>query len=915
MRDSKTLDIFPVPTRTEAGEKKKLDTARDQARLRFDPFLPYFDTEDTEKYWVDVEVPYQQYYAYEEILAIFGDRPVGRNTILAAAEQLTSFLTSGAISRLDPIEESTRKKVLNQFEWTAQEHHTSEYDLRQSRKKSKDHSRQRWGRVVICYSHKDAEFLEAFRVHLNPWEDEDLLELWSDKKIQLNQDWHQEIQQTLESIAVAVLLVSPNFLASDYIRQYELPLLLRHCEEGHIALACLYLRHSVVADDTAATEVELSSGQHVSIKLTKYRGFNSPQDVVAALDHNGRDKLYAKVSSNLRNLVDHQVRKTARPPSNRHFELIVQLELQSDKLVRSYFYNGDRFFQNRSSWQWPNEQETGQALFETLFGPQDQYTEVLYLLFGSHAPPIRHPVRVRIQTSDPKLSELPWVYTTWEENLLFHQGWTFELIATPPQDAVGDFPDILLKAPCPVLMVAPGTGSDTLSHHRALEERLKQAWPFYHEPPQLVGSWEALENAWQRRRPRIVYYYGPAEYDGETLHLLLDTDQGDIDKRPAPDLSQIWGSDLPRIVFFNFVGDQVSTGTALSGLRAPLIITQNGTDPSEARRTALEWFHSVLEGGEETDPIWAPHQHGLRNAVAWGAYGTWRTRTANEPAKDTIARLLLDRKAQRALGQDAVNELVFSSDRRLCCVLAYGTQGNLVELFAEQLFEHLRRNVKEVAQVYRIPMRLPTTQSFDVAKVAFEMRRALGLGDKESLRAALSAGIPRSPGRARPVLLIDWGVRGTTQDNRLSITALEAWLAFCCQQLSAECPKDMRLLSCLSVQVAKERHDTLEQAVKSLRAETRFRDRAFRLELLPPLEGIGAKDLADFLDGRGNSSCPDDLISLMPDLIVKKTDGQFSDTVNLVEQAERIGWYTVYDELNAELGQSQRSLADRDELL
>jgi hypothetical protein len=135
-----------------------------------------------------------------------------------------------------------------------------------------------------------------------------------------------------------------------------------------------------------------------------------------------------------------------------------------------------------------------------------------------------------------------------------------------------------------------------------------------------------------------VYYYGPAEHDGETFHLLLDTGQGGTDKRPVADLAHIWGSDPPQIVFFNFIGNHVSAGTAFSGLHAPLIITQNGTDPSEARRTALEWFHAVLEGGEDTDTIWAIHKNGLANAVAWGAYGTWRTRTANEPTKDTIAR-------------------------------------------------------------------------------------------------------------------------------------------------------------------------------------------------------------------------------------------------------------------------------------
>ena len=768
-------------------------------------------------------------------------------------------------------------------------------------------------RVFVNYSHKDEKFLQAFRVHLKPWEEKDLLALWSDQRIEPNQDWQQEIQQALESTAVAVLLISPDFLASDYIRQHELPLLLRGCEEGHIALTCLYLRHSVVEDDDAVPKVELSSGQSISIKLSKYQGFNNPQAVVEELDINGRNKLYAKASSELKNLVARQVRKTARPPSDKRLELTVQLELQGGQLTRSYFHQYGRIPQHRSSWRTPSSNEPGPALFETLFGQQDQYKKVLSILFDSDVPPIRHPVRIRIQTNASNLAELPWVNTTWEDRSLFQNGWTFELTAPQLQDTATDFSDILLKAPCPVLMIAPGTESE--SHHRALEERLKHAWPFYHDPPQWVGSWEALENAWQRRRPRIVYYYGPAEHDGKTLHLLLDTNRGGTDKRPAVELAQIWGSDPPQIVFFNFVGDRVSTGTALSGLPAPLVITQNGTDPGEARRTALQWFHSVLEGGEETDPVWALHQHGLADAVAWGAYGTWRTRTANEPAKDTIARLLLDRKAQRALGHTAVNELVRDGDRRLCCLLAYGAEGNLVELFAEQLFEHLRRNAKEVAQVYRIPMRLPTSQFFDVAKIAFEVRRALGLSDRESFGTALAARKPRGPGRARPVFLLDWGVRGTTQDNRLSITALEAWLAFCSQQLSTECPKDIRLVSCLSVQIAKERHDTLEQTVKNLRADPRFRDRAFRLELLLPLEQIEASDLADFLDGRGNSFCPDDLISLMPELIVKKTNGQFSDIVDLVEQAERVGWYTLRDELVTEFGQSQLNATDKDKLL
>ena len=68
------------------------------------------------------------------------------------------------------------------------------------------------------------------------------------------------------------------------------------------------------------------------------------------------------------------------------------------------------------------------------------------------------------------------------------------------------------------------------------------------------------------------------------------------------------------------------------------------------------------------------------------------------------------------------------------------------------------------------------------------------------------------PGSARPVLMLDWGTRGTTEHNRLSTGALEAWLNFCCQYLAAQCPKDLRLISCLTIEIAQERHLALENA-------------------------------------------------------------------------------------------------------
>jgi hypothetical protein len=66
-------------------------------------------------YWATMQVPYQAYYNYEEILAVFGDPPQQPRTVLAAYEQLTRYLTSGEVVRLPAMPESLRERTKQRF--------------------------------------------------------------------------------------------------------------------------------------------------------------------------------------------------------------------------------------------------------------------------------------------------------------------------------------------------------------------------------------------------------------------------------------------------------------------------------------------------------------------------------------------------------------------------------------------------------------------------------------------------------------------------------------------------------------------------------------------------------------------------------------------------------------------------------
>src|SRR5262249_42105154 len=64
--------IFPILMRIEPSEKDKLDAARAHVREVF-RMLPHPSARG-EDYWSKAEVGYWPFYAFEEVLAVFGDR-------------------------------------------------------------------------------------------------------------------------------------------------------------------------------------------------------------------------------------------------------------------------------------------------------------------------------------------------------------------------------------------------------------------------------------------------------------------------------------------------------------------------------------------------------------------------------------------------------------------------------------------------------------------------------------------------------------------------------------------------------------------------------------------------------------------------------------------------------------------------
>jgi GTPase SAR1 family protein len=97
-------------------------------------------------------------------------------------------------------------------------------------------------KIFFCYAREDEELLKKLKSHLRPLQRQGLIDTWHDREINAGTEWEEEIRRQLNSAQIILLLISPDFMNSDYCYSKEMQSALVRHERGEARVIPVILR-------------------------------------------------------------------------------------------------------------------------------------------------------------------------------------------------------------------------------------------------------------------------------------------------------------------------------------------------------------------------------------------------------------------------------------------------------------------------------------------------------------------------------------------------------------------------------------------------------------------------------------------------------------------------------------------------
>ncbi|MDD5680381.1 MAG: toll/interleukin-1 receptor domain-containing protein [Candidatus Omnitrophica bacterium] len=135
--------------------------------------------------------------------------------------------------------------------------------------------------VFVSYARADKRWLDRLKIHLTPLHKQYEIDIWEDTRVKSGSKWRKEIQDAVNRANIAVLIVSADFLASDFIRTNELPPLLKAAEEEGALILPIVASPSLFLWDT---------------HLSQFQAVNDPSEPLISARDGEREAVFLKVA-------------------------------------------------------------------------------------------------------------------------------------------------------------------------------------------------------------------------------------------------------------------------------------------------------------------------------------------------------------------------------------------------------------------------------------------------------------------------------------------------------------------------------------------------------------------------------------------------------------------------------------------
>jgi hypothetical protein len=97
-------------------------------------------------------------------------------------------------------------------------------------------------KVFVSYSHKDEAFKDELLTMLAGLQRRGIVDTWQDTRIEGGDEWYQLIQEAINNCDLALVLVSPDYIASRFIQEEEQPRLLMRRQEIQLRVIPIIIR-------------------------------------------------------------------------------------------------------------------------------------------------------------------------------------------------------------------------------------------------------------------------------------------------------------------------------------------------------------------------------------------------------------------------------------------------------------------------------------------------------------------------------------------------------------------------------------------------------------------------------------------------------------------------------------------------